>query len=256
MLNYDYISNNKAESIVLLHGYGGNSNCFKKQIDQLKNLFNIVLVDMHGHGKSRDIHLVPTEKFNLKKIASDINHLLEKLHIAKAHFMGLSLGTIVANAYAYHYPQKVLSLLNIGAIIKLKSFDHKIMQMVYSLRNFLPHMLVYYVAGFVIMPKRQHQKAREIFINEAKKMNSTDFFTWAKLMMSFETLYPSEKLNKDIPSLYVSGASDHVFLKEVKKHCEHCMHSELYVLANTGHICNIDDPQGFNRVMTGYYLSL
>ena len=36
MLGYDFIDNNKQESIVLLHGYGGNSRCFKKQITTLK----------------------------------------------------------------------------------------------------------------------------------------------------------------------------------------------------------------------------
>lgn len=253
MLKYDYIDNKKTDTIVLLHGFGGNANCFKKQINQLTPLFNILTIDMHGHGKSKDIHLLPSKDFNLRKIAFDINALLEKLQIHQVHFMGLSLGTMVATAYAYHYPHKVLSLLNIGAITKLKPSNHLSMELTYKFRGFIPHMLVFYVAGFVVMPLMKHRKARKIFVTEAKKMDHEDFFTWAKLMMSFETSYPSEKLNFNFPTLYISGAYDHVFIEEVKKHCNLCKYSHLHILENAGHICNIDDPECFNEIMLQFY---
>ena len=253
MLNYDFRNNNKGRTIVLLHGYGGNSNCFKKQLPILNELFDILLIDMHGHGMSKHLHLVPSEEFTLERIVTDIDCLLNKLSITQAHFMGLSLGSMVANAYAFHYPEKVLSIVHVGAIIKLKPFDRILMRLVYTFRYFLPHMLVFCVAGLVIMPRRKHQKAREIFINEAKKMNSKDFFAWTKIMIDFETIYSTEKLDLNIPTLYISGAYDRVFIKEVKKHCDHCKYSELYLLENAGHICNYDDSEGFNYVMEEFY---
>lgn len=256
MLNYDYINNDKKETIVLLHGFGGNANCFKRQIDHLNNFFNILLIDMHGHGRSSHMHLIPEEKFTLRKIAFDINTLLENLYINKAHFMGLSLGTIVANVYACHYPSKVQSLINIGAITKLKPIDHKLMKFTYNFRRFIPYMMVYYVAGFIIMPLKRHRKARKIFVTQAKKMNHSDFFTWAKLMMSFENIYPSYKLDFSFPTLYISGAYDHVFIKEVEKHCNLCKNSRLHILKNAGHICNYDDPLAFNMVMVDFYESI
>lgn len=253
MLNYEYIDNRKSESIVLLHGYGGNCNCFKKQLDLLNTLFNIVLIDLHGHGKSKHLHLVPSQDFSFETIASDIHKLLTRLHISCAHFMGLSLGTMVANAYAFHYPNNVLSILNVGAIIKLKPINYKIMKLIYRSRNYVPHMFVYLAAGFVIMPRKKHRKARKIFVTEAKKMDSKDFFAWSKLIIDFGSSYPSGKLDLNIPALYISGASDYVFIKEVKEHCQHCKRSQLYILENTGHVCNIDDPVSFNTVMYGYY---
>ena len=84
-------------------------------------------------------------------------------------------------------------------------------------------------------------------------MNSEDFFTWSKLITTFEKYYPSTCLDQDIPALYVSGERDRVFLKEVKEYCNHSKRSRLYVLENSGHVCNIDDPQSFNQIMSGYY---
>lgn len=256
MLNYEYINNNKIETIVLLHGFGGNGNCFKKQLNQLNSIFNILIIDMHGHGKSNHMHLIPKEEFTLRKIAWDINHLLEKLCIKKAHFMGLSLGTIVSNVFAYHYPDKVLSLLNIGAILKLRPYDHLLMNLIYKFQKFIPYMWVYYVAGYIIMPMKKHRKARQIFVSQAKKMNSSDFFTWAKLMMDFEKLYPSSKLNFKFPTLYISGECDYVFIKAIKKHCNHNKYAYLYLLETAGHICNIDEPEGFNEIMIEFYKSM
>ncbi|MEG2017221.1 MAG: alpha/beta hydrolase [Clostridium sp.] len=245
MLNYDYLNNNKLETIVLLHGFGGNANCFKKQIDDLKSHFNILMIDMHVHGKSKNMHLGTSEEFTLRKIAFDINTLLEKLHIPQIHFMSLSLGTMVATVYAYHYPKKVLSLLNIGAIIKLRPIDHFLLRLVYKHKRFIPRMFIYYVAGFVVMPLNKHRKAR--------KMNHEDFFMWTKLMMNFESLYPAEKLNFNFPTLYASGAYDRVFVEEVKKYCDNSKYSYLCILKDAGHICNIGDPECFNKLMLEFY---
>lgn len=253
MLNYNYIDNGKYDTIVLLHGFGGNANCFKKQMEHLTAFFNILTIDMHGHGKSKNMHLTPFEDFDLKKISLDINIVLEKLNLSQVHFMGLSLGTMVASAFAYHFPNKVLSLLNIAAITKLKPKNHFSLNLAYKYKRFIPHMFVYYTAGLIIMPLRKHQKARKIFVSEAKKMNHDDFFAWTKLMMSFETSYPSKKLNFEFPTLYISGAFDHIFVDNVKKHCEQCTNSYLFIIEEAGHICNIDDPEYFNKVMVKFY---
>lgn len=253
MLKYDLIDNSKSEYIVLLHGYGGNSKCFKKQIDTLNKFFNILLIDMHGHGKSSNIHLNVTHTTTLKNIVDDIDTLLEELKIKKAHFMGLSLGTIVTNVYAYHYPKKVLSIINAGAVIKFKPLIKSSLNLIYNLRDKLPHNMFYTLAGHIIMPCKSHKISRDLFVREAKKMNNSDFYAWGRILIDFQDNYSMDKLNTSIDTLYISGREDYFFIDEVKKYCE-SYNRYLYILDDAGHICNIDNYNKFNSVVENYYL--
>lgn len=252
MLKYDLIDNKKPEYIVLLHAYGGNSRCFKNQLSTLSNFFNILLIDMHGHGKSAHIHLHTQDTLIYKRVAEDINLIIENLGIKKAHFMGLSLGTIVTTIYAYYYPYKVISILNAGAVIKFKPLIQKSLKVVYSLREALPHRIFYSLAGYIIMPNKSHRISRNLFVREAKKMNSSDFYAWGRLLIDFQDRYFLEDLENDIDILYISGKEDYFFIDEVKKYCNN-HNSHLCILEHAGHICNIDNFMEFNKIIDEFY---
>lgn len=254
MLNYELIDNNKKEYIVLLHGYGGNCKCFKKQLDTLSKFFNVLLIDMHGHGKSAHIHLEEKSKATLKNIADDIDKTLQGLDIRKAHFMGLSLGTIVTNVYACYYPENVLSILNAGAVIKFKPFVRHLLNIIYEYRNLFPQNFLYSMAGLVVMPQKSHKISRQLFVREAKKMNRLDFYRWGRLLVDFQEDYDLTKIkfNSNTNILYVSGKEDYFFIKEVEKYCKDA-NMYFYRLKNAGHICNIDNYKEFNVILEKYY---
>ena len=254
MLNYDLIDNQKSEYIVLLHGYGGNSRCFKKQLEVLSKFFNIILIDMHGHGKSSNIHLNITEKDILKTITRDIHNTILSLGVKKAHFMGLSLGTIVANTYAIYYPESVLSVLNVGAVIKFKSTIRYLLKLLYKFKKIIPRNMIYPLAGTIIMPQKSHQLSRKLFIRESKKMNSNDFYNWAKILIEFQDTYLFENI-KNINTIYISGMDDYFFIKEVKSYCIR-ENITFYQLENAGHICNIDNYKDFNILIEKIYFNL
>ena len=54
MLDYKYYQGGGLDHIVLLHGIGGNSQIFYKQIDEYKKKFNVLAIHLPGHGKSPD----------------------------------------------------------------------------------------------------------------------------------------------------------------------------------------------------------
>lgn len=254
MLKYDLINNNKQESIVLLHAYGGNSRCFKKQIPILSKFFNIVLIDMHGHGKSSNIDLNSNKSEALKIVVEEIHKILIYLKIKKAHFMGLSLGTIVANTYALYYPNHVLSILNAGAVIKFKPVIRLLLKSLYIFKGLLPHKMVYSIAGRIIMPQKSHSISREIFIREAKKMNRNNFYNWAKILINFETKYNFKNLNIS-EITYISGDDDYFFINEVEKYCKE-ENINFHTLKNAGHICNIDNDTEFNIFLENHYSNI
>ena len=51
-----------------------------------------------------------------------------------------------------------------------------------------------------------------------------------------------------VPTLYVMGAQDYMFLPSVRKVVEQQQLSQLQVIPNCGHVVNIERPQQFNQL--------
>lgn len=49
------------------------------------------------------------------------------------------------------------------------------------------------------------------------------------------------------PVLYLMGDRDHMFLPMVSELVKKHFNSKLEVISNSGHVCNIDQPDAFNQ---------
>ena len=58
-----YINDENKSWITFLHGFGGSSNIWYKQIRKLSKSYNLLFIDLRGHGKSRNVCL--DSDFNL-----------------------------------------------------------------------------------------------------------------------------------------------------------------------------------------------
>ena len=84
------------EWITFVHGAGGSSTIWFKQIKYFSKNYNLLLLDLRGHGKSKAIPLNPfNKKYTFNSITFDILEVLDKEKIKKSHFVGISLGTIL-----------------------------------------------------------------------------------------------------------------------------------------------------------------
>jgi pimeloyl-ACP methyl ester carboxylesterase len=93
-----------------------------------------------------------------------------------------------------------------------------------------------------------------LFINEAKKLYQKEFIKWFKLTAEINPVlrwFRQTELN--IPTLYVMGEEDYMFLPYVKQVvASHVKSSELFVIQNCGHVVNVEQPLIFNQKVIGY----
>ena len=249
MLNYKKINNKMTEWAVLIHGFGGNHKIFKKQIDEYSLKYNLLLIDLHGHGKSKSKALMKVNNPNFKLIGKDIIKVMDYLNIHRAHFIGISLGTMIISSIADAFPNRIISMVLGGAVIKHRLTSKVLIYLGNLLRGIVPYMILYKLFAFIMMPKTNHKKSREIFVREAEKLGKKEFFTWFDLVDKFEGEYPIKKLkNNKIPKLYIMGKEDHMFLKTIKEYVKVDKNSGLHIISDCGHVCNIDKPLEFNKV--------
>ena len=50
-----------------------------------------------------------------------------------------------------------------------------------------------------------------------------------------------------IPTLYIMGSEDYMFLPSIKKLAQENENEELVVIKNCGHVVNVDAPEIFNE---------
>jgi (E)-2-((N-methylformamido)methylene)succinate hydrolase len=105
-------SDTSGETVVLIHGVGMNQSVWLPQIEALSASFQVVVYDMLGHGDS----VLPTPAPTLDEYASQLEGLLNALHIDLAHVVGHSMGALVALEFALVYPQRTLSVAALNAV--------------------------------------------------------------------------------------------------------------------------------------------
>jgi len=259
MLNFYFHNNeNTSKWVTFIHGAGGSSSIWFQQFRAFKNEFNILLIDLSGHGKSESrFDENSKEGYTFEMITGDIVEVLNLLSIKKSHFIGVSLGTIIVKDIADRFPNLVESLVLAGAILKFNIRSNMLMIFGNFLRSIVPYILLYKLEAFIIMPKKNHRESRLLLVKECKKLNQKEFIRWCKLTRGIKKVLKSQRQN-DIktPSLYVMGAEDHLFLPSVRKAVLSFTNAQLCVLENSGHVVNIDQPKPFNDMVIKFLKSL
>lgn len=251
MLYYKkYEKDESNEWVVFVHGAGGSSSIWFQQLKAFKSVFNVLLVDLRGHGKSKDaLQLYYEEDYTFDDISKDVLQVLDHLEIERAHFVGVSLGTIIIRNLSEIAPNRVKSAILCGAITRLNVRSRLLVFLGNTFKKFVPYMWLYRFFAWIIMPRKRHEKARNLFIGEAKKLYQKEFMRWFKLTNSVNPLlkYFKEK-EIDTPMLYVMGSEDYMFLPPVQQIVEDHKQSYLEVIDNCGHVCNVEKPRIFNKI--------
>jgi pimeloyl-ACP methyl ester carboxylesterase len=110
-------------------------------------------------------------------------------------------------------------------------------------------MWLYSLFAFIIMPKGHHAESRNLFIREAKRLCQKEFIRWFKLTKDINPLlkYFKEK-DLSIPTLYIMGEEDVMFLASVRNIVKDQKKSFLKVIEACGHVVNVEQPEVFNKL--------
>lgn len=261
MINFtSYKNDNSNQWVTFVHGAGGSSTIWFKQLREFKNHYNVLLVDLRGHGDSKDsIQTInKNQEYTFECVSNDILVVLDYLKIEKSHFVGISLGTIIIRQLAEKHPDRIQSMILGGAILKMNFRSQILMHLGNTFKYFLPYLVLYRFFAFVIMPRKNHKQSRLLFVNEAKKLNQKEFIKWFKLTAEINPLLTEfRKVELNIPTLYVMGEEDYMFLPSIRVVASsHYKFSQLCVIKNSGHVVNVEQPKVFNSKVLNFLAKL
>ena len=251
MLYYQIMEHQTStEWVVFIHGAGGSSRVWFKQVREYKKHFNLLFIDLRGHGKSNKKGKQKKAKYTFSVISQDIIEVLNHLRLRQCHFVGISLGTIVIREIAGIEPDFVKSMVMAGAVIK---FDVRSKLLLFSAnmaKRIIPFEWLYKLYAYILMPKKKHKGSRKVFINEAMKLARTEFLNWMSLSSQLNKILSSFwETELPIPTIYIMGEYDYIFLAQVSIMLRsHTNYSKLEIISGAGHVCNVDESEKFNEI--------
>lgn len=255
LLNYTKYMHAEARSwVTFVHGAGGSSSIWYKQIKEFKKHFNVLLLDLRGHGKSKpNLKAAFSDEYTFDSITNDILEVIDHERIEKSHFIGISLGTILIRNLAEKHPHRVDSMVMGGAIMKLNLRSQILMRLGVILKSVVPYLWLYRFFAFVIMPNKNHRESRSLFVREAKKLYQKEFIRWFKLTSEINPLLRFfRSVDIKIPTLYIMGEEDYLFLPTVRKMASAHSNTHLFIIEDCGHVVNVEQPALFNKMVIGY----
>ncbi|WP_434068871.1 alpha/beta fold hydrolase [Vibrio campbellii] len=244
-----YLHPTSKEWVVFVHGAGGSSSIWFKQIKAYKQHFNLLLIDLRGHGKSNQLlKELMTSRYTFTAVTQDILKVLDHLKIQSAHFVGMSLGTIIVRNLAELASERVRSMVLGGAVTRLNTRSQILVRLGNLGKHILPYMWLYKLFAYIVMPQKNQRESRHLFIREAKKLCQKEFKRWFILAADVNPLMRYFKDRElPIPTLYLMGDRDYMFIKPVKEMVAVHKLSVLREIPDCGHVCNVERPDDFNQ---------
>ncbi len=97
------------DPVVLLHGLGSSANVWEPQVRALADRFTLLRYDLEGAGRSPYAGTL-----SIASWVDDLAAILDANKIAKARFVGHSLGTLILQHFAVKHPGRIEKLVFIG----------------------------------------------------------------------------------------------------------------------------------------------
>jgi 3-oxoadipate enol-lactonase len=99
-INIQYTIEGEGPWVVMSHSLACDSRMWQAEAKALARRYKVLCIDTRGHGGSD----APAGEYTLDTLADDVKALFDKLGVKDAHWIGLSMGGIIAQVAALKYP--------------------------------------------------------------------------------------------------------------------------------------------------------
>jgi len=221
--HYERYGNSKGKTIIYLHGWGQNIEMMQPVANPFKEEFDIVIVDLPGHGKSPE----PTKILEVPDFVECIKSLVEKLKIKNPILVGHSFGGKVALLYASKY--EVDKLILFGSPFKkeikkesLKLKTLKTLKKVPGLNKFEEFAKKHigstdYRNASPTMRRILVEHVNYDITEEVKKINCPTLIVWGTndMEVDISRAYELESLIKDAGLVVYEGCTHYAYLENL-----------------------------------------
>jgi pimeloyl-ACP methyl ester carboxylesterase len=232
------------QSLIFIHGSGGDHSAWSHQYARLHKYYNILAIDLPGHGRSKG-----SGESGVGNYCLLVKKLLDSLPLKKIILVGHSLGAAVTLQFALNYPQKIEGIVAVGGGMKMPVNP--------SLLEFLktnPTESVELICKFSVAKENRAKFMAPLI----KSLTHTRIDVLQGDLLACDKLDLTEELRKiSLKALVICGVEDKMTPPEFSRQIsEGISGAKLCLIEGAGHMVMMERPEEFNEALNKFALSL
>ncbi len=227
----NYITVGQGKPLLILHGWGSNTERWQNVADLLSKNFKVIIPDLPGFGKSGALQ----EVWRPNDYVSWAEQFIKELNLGEFYLMGHSFGGALACKIAIKYPQEVKKLFLISAASVRKRTSgkkaYKTLSQIVKIFSFVP--------GYNFLRKAFYK-----FI-----IRKSDYpYVEGNLKETYKNVI-AEDLSQftgfiKVPTVIIWGDKDtYTPVEDAQFMNQKIKNSKLIIIPGAGHILNRDCPE-------------
>lgn len=247
------IGEGKEETLVLLHGFTGSRETWVPFIHKWSSAFQIILIDLPGHGKS-----ITPDFPDMVAFCDELKELLLGFNVKKCHLLGYSLGGRVALSFAQRHPEFVSSLILESASPGLKTEKERLERRNNDqilAKRLMEHGIEQFIEEWESIPlfssqKRLPAKTKEKIRNERMMQNASGLSqSLLQMGTGSQPSWWNRLATLGMPVLLVVGGLDEKFV-QINQAMEKAINSsELIIVQEAGHAVHVEQAEKFATIV-------
>ena len=243
--------------VTLLHGFTQSGRSWREIIAHMPEGWSWIVPDLRGHG---DTQLKPGATCSMDSCTDDLVRIWDELGVARSHLVGYSMGGRLALHVAARRPDRVLSLLTIGAHAGLEEDAREGRRL-----------------GDEALAERIEQDGIEAFVNywgslplfaglerrgpayvaevRAERLrNHAAGLACSLRGMGAGAMRPlwDELTSAGFPCTFVAGQLDHGYVASARRMAGTVRHGRVEIVPRAGHSVHQERPDAFARVLASH----
>lgn len=248
-----YDQSGAGPDVILIHGFSLDARMWDPQVSALKDHVRITRYDVRGFGRS-------SAAAQQHDAVANLLGLMDHLEIHEAHIVGMSMGAAIATDFALSHPNRVSSLVLVGAT--LNGFQHT------GWENRFAAMFEAGARGDLL-------SAKELWLQDpfVTPVHDSDSLRIAATVRDIIMKCPCEQLTDPnlgpgavtppafgrleelrVPTLAIVGEADDPDMLAIADAVEsRATSAQKLLIPDAGHLVNLEQPAVVNRALLSFW---
>jgi 3-oxoadipate enol-lactonase len=246
---YDITGPEAAPVVCMTHSLASDGGSWAEQLPPLLSAgFRVLRIDMRGHGGSDPV----AGEYTMRVLADDVATVLDALNIGCCHYVGLSIGGMIGQAFAIAYGQRLLSALWCdtlpcsprGAIETWRQRMSAVRE-ANSLASIADAtMQRWFTDGFKARREGRWKQIRDTIVGTT----AAGYLGCSAAILNFDFI--SELPSLRVPLLVACGADDPGTPPSENRRIAELVPGGRYEeIGAARHFCNVERPDAFNAIL-------
>lgn len=239
----------KGSPLIFIHAFPLCSRMWDSQAEYFKDKFRVITYDLRGLGYSNE---TGDYSFTMEELVNDLFFVIDEMKLGKVNACGLSVGSYILLRAIVKDSSKFNSVILASANGDAENNTSLLArsEMIINLKNGKREEILDAFIKRLVSEESYKNDALVKFIKTMMSWMDTKGICSVLLAIATRTRTVDQLKGINIPALIIAGKEDIIVppVKSLFIH-ENIAGSEFNVINGAGHLCNMEAPDEFNRII-------